>query len=228
MYSCTRKSAQGLAQSLDCSFTTNLKKIDEESDIIIIAVKDDVIPAVVDQLSYLENGKRLFLHTSGSTSLSTLTKTFSKCGIFWPPQSIKKGSKIDMRQTPFMVVAEGNSIKGVSTFAKRISKKVNVVTEEQKSNLHLAAVFANNFTNHFFGIAHDICKKQELDFDLLLPIIKETAAKITSGNPRSLQTGPAIRGDEDTIKNHKRLLKSNPHLKKIYTLLTESIQANLK
>lgn len=228
VYSRTRASAQALAKSLDCSFTTKLAKVDTEADIVLIAVSDDAIAEVANKLVYLEDAKRLFIHTSGSTSLSILSNHFSKCGVFWPPQSLRKEDKIDIKQTPFVLVAEDENVLEIEKFANRISRKVTLLSEDQKSNLHLAAVFSNNFVNHLFSIAFDICQEKGLDFELLLPIIKETTAKIKNNNPSLLQTGPAIRADQKTLKNHLALLKKNKELKKIYSLLSESINPKLK
>lgn len=228
VYSRTRKSALALSKKLDCKYTTSLNKIDTEAEIILIAVSDDAIPEVVKSLSYLENKNRLFVHTSGSTKLAILSKHFTQCGVFWPPQSIRKEQKINIKQTPFVVVAEEASEKDVLQFAKRLSSKITLLSEGQKSKLHMAAVFANNFTNHLFSVAYDICQEENLDFALLYPIIQQTIEKIELGDPSDFQTGPAIRGDLKTIKNHHKLLKGSPELKKIYTLLSKNINPKIK
>ncbi len=228
VYSKTRKSALALAKRLDCTFTTSLKKIDTEADIILIAVSDDAIPEVSTSLSYLEDEKRVFIHTSGSTDLSVLSKHFTKCGVFWPPQSIRKEKKVNIKKTPFVVVAEETSEKEILRFAKRLSTQVTLLSEEQKGKLHLAAVFANNFTNHLLSKAYDICQEEDLDFALLYPIIEQTIEKINLGDPSQFQTGPAIRGDHKTIKAHQKLLQGHSDLKKIYALLSKSINPNLK
>ncbi len=228
VYSKTRKSAQALAKRLKCKFTTRLDKIDAEANIVLIAVSDDAIPKVAKGLSYLEDGKRLFIHTSGNTDLKVLGKYFSNHGIFWPPQSIRKEKNINIQQTPFVVVAKEESTKEVMRFAKKLSKKVSLLNEEQKVQFHLAAVFANNFTNHIFSIAYDICQQQNLDFSLLFPIIQQTIANIEKGNPDDFQTGPAIRGDKKTIQAHQKLLNKNSDVKKIYSLLSKSINSKIK
>ena len=183
VYSKTRKSAQNLAKKLGCKFTTSLNKIDKKADIILIAISDDAIAEVAQSLSYLEDNHKLFIHTSGSIPLSVLSKSFVNCGVFWPPQSIRKEKNISIRQTPFIVVTEQASEKMMMQFAKRLSRKVSLLSEEQKSKLHLAAVFANNFTNHLFSIVYQICEEHNLDFALLYPIIQQTIEKIDQGNP---------------------------------------------
>jgi len=228
VYSRTRKSAGVLAKSLNCSFTTSLDKVNLEADIVLIAVHDDAIEQVAKKLGYLENERRIFIHTSGVTPIAVLEKHFSLCGVLWPPQSIRKENKINIKKTPIIVVANDDSKQGVLLFATRLSRKVKVLTDEQKRNLHLAAVFANNFSNHLFKIAYDICQDQNLDFELLLPIIKETTDKISGIDPALFQTGPAIRGDEKTMKAHLDLLSKNKDLKRIYTIMSKHINPIIK
>ncbi len=228
VYSRTRKSALALSKSLDCKFTTHLSKIDVQVDIVLIAVSDDAIPEVAEQLAYLNDEERLFIHTSGSTPLKVLTKHFLKAGVFWPPQSIKKEDKLKIKKTPFVILAEDHSLAEVQKFAHHISNEVHHLTEEQKSHLHLAAVLANNFTTHLLSLAYDVCDKQGLDFELLKPIIMETTAKISDKDPSLQQTGPAIRGDQKTIDKHLQLLKKHNELKKIYKLISHSINPSIK
>ncbi len=228
VYSKTRTSAQSLAKKLDCKFTTSLQKIDTTADVILIAVSDDAIAEVSKSLSYLEDPHKLFIHTSGSKPLSILSKYFTNCGVCWPPQSIRKEKKINIKMTPFIVVSDLKSEKEMMQFAKRMTTKVTLLSEEQKSRLHLAAVFANNFTNHLFSIVYKMCADHDLDFALLNPIIQQTIEKINQGDPNENQTGPAIRGDQKTIQAHYKLLKENPALKKVYTLLSKSINPKIK
>jgi predicted short-subunit dehydrogenase-like oxidoreductase (DUF2520 family) len=228
VYSRTKKSARDLAFSLHCKSTTRLDKIDKAAHILIIAVTDDALLDVADQLQYLKSEDRLFIHTSGSTSLLALEKYFTKCGVFWPPQSIRKENKINIKKTPFVVVANDDSLKAMKTFASSLTKHVHFLSESQKSHLHLAAVFANNFTTHLLALAYQECKTHEIDFQLLHPIIKETFERITDQNPAHQQTGPAIRGDHKTINRHVKLLKGNKELKRIYTLISENINPKLK
>jgi len=228
VFSRTRTSAAALGKSLGCTTTIKLNRIKLEADIVLIAVHDDAVANVAEALKYLEDGKRLFIHTSGSVPISVLEKNFSLCGVFWPPQTIRKEKKIVLKKTPFVVVANDHSKSEVVKFAKHLSNKIEILSDKQKRSLHLAAVFANNFTNHLFKIAFDICQEQDLDFELLLPIIRETAGKITKEDPSLLQTGPAIRSDKKTITDHLSLLKKDRELKKIYTLLTNNINPSLK
>ena len=228
VYSRTRKSARALASSLDCKSTTHLDKISKEAELVIIAVTDDALLNVAEQLQFLNSEDRLFVHTSGSTSVQVLENNFSKCGVFWPPQSIRKENKVNIKKTPFVVVANNDSLEMMTTFAHHLTKHVHFMSEAQKSHLHMAAVLANNFTTHLLSLAFQQCEEQGVDFHLLHPIIKETFERISDQNPALLQTGPAIRGDYKTIKRHLNLLKGNKELKKIYSLLSENINPKLK
>ena len=123
---------------------------------------------------------------------------------------------------------EGNDDKAkktLSALAKSIAPEAMVeANDEERLKLHVAAVFASNFTNHLYALAENYCRKEKIDFRQLLPLITETALRIKEISPRAAQTGPAIRHDGDTIQKHLDLLKDHPHLKDIYVLLTESIQ----
>ena len=228
VFSRTRKSARELAYSLGCKSTTNLDKINKEADIIIIAVTDDALLDVATQLQYLESKERLFIHTSGSSSVQILERYFSRSGVFWPPQSIRKENKVNIKKTPFVVVANGNSLEMMKSFAYHLTKHVHFLSETQKSHLHLAAVLANNFTTHLLSLAYQECEDQGIDFQLLHPIIRETFERISDQDPALLQTGPAIRGDNKTIQSHLKLVKGNTELKKIYSLLSKSINPKIK
>ena len=228
VYSRTTKSAQALAKSLGCKSTTRIDKISKEADIVLIAVSDDALVDIVKELAYLASEDRLFLHTSGSTPLLILEKHFKNCGVLWPPQSIRKENKISIKNTPFVVVTNEQSNERVLEFAGHVSKYVHTMTEHQKSNLHFAAVLANNFTTHLLSLAYQQCEENNIDFQLLKPIIKETTDRICASDPGLLQTGPAIRGDQKTINRHLKLLDHNKELKKLYTLLTKSINPKIK
>ena len=107
--------------------------------------------------------------------------------------------------------------------AKRISQKVFELNDEQRATAHVTAVMVNNFTNYLFTAADEILEKENLPFDLLRPLILETAHKVQSANPKEMQTGPAARGDEATIERHLQFLEKYPDLKPVYELLTERI-----
>lgn len=194
----------------------NLNKIPIAA-ITIIAVSDDVIPEISAKI---EN--KLVVHTSGNVALNSLINSTKK-GVFYPLQTFSKNRKVNFDDVPFCIEAQNESdLRLLSDLAKSIGKKVFHVTTEQRKSLHVAAVFVNNFTNHLYKIGNDICQKNNVPFEVLQPLILETAQKIAHLSPENAQTGPAKRKDKITIKNHLQLLDKNQQ--EIYKILTKSIQ----
>jgi len=194
----------------------NLESI-PNADITIIAVSDDAIAEVSSKIK-----NPFVVHTSGACALNELKNTTKK-GVFYMLQTFSKEKKFKFNEVPFCIETQGNEDKKtLEKLAKSIGKKIYTVDSEQRKALHVAAVFVNNFTNHMYKIGNDICKEYQVPFEVLQPLIIETAIKNESLSPEKSQTGPAIRNDKKTIKNHLNLL--NTQQKKIYTLITKSIQ----
>ncbi|WP_026707388.1 Rossmann-like and DUF2520 domain-containing protein [Flavobacterium frigidarium] len=195
-----------------------------EADLYIIAVSDDAIESVSSELLFKN---RLVAHTSGSVPLTILNNNNRKA-VFYPLQSFTKGAAVDFRTIPLCLEAE-NSIdfQMLSKVGKLISDHATAINSQQRKALHVAAVFANNFSNHLYQIANDICKENQVPFSILKPLIQETAKKIVTLDPEQAQTGPANRNDQITINAHEAFIKDDNQLK-IYKLLTESIQHNGK
>lgn len=188
-----------------------------KADITIIAVSDDAIAEVSSKIK-----NSLVVHTSGACSINDLKNTTNK-GVFYMLQTFSKDKKVDFNEVPFCLEAENKKDEDqLKELAKLIGKKIYTVNSEQRKALHVAAVFVNNFTNYLYKIGNDICKEHQVAFDILLPLIKETASKIKTLSPEKAQTGPAIRNDKTTIKNHLDLL--NKEQQKIYKIITKSIQ----
>jgi predicted short-subunit dehydrogenase-like oxidoreductase (DUF2520 family) len=167
--------------------------------------------------------KGTVVHTSGSVAMSTLKK-FASHGVFWPLQSFSQSRPVTI--TAYPICLEGSSkevVEALMECAGGINKNAYVLSSEQREIVHLAAVFANNFSNHMFTVADDLLKKNKLTFDLVRPLILETAFKAMDMTPAEAQTGPAIRGDKKTIAHHEKMLKSNASLEKMYKRLTKSI-----
>lgn len=190
-----------------------------DADVYIIAVKDEAIPEVAEKIS---EKNALVVHTSGSVAMEELAK-FNNYGIFYPLQSFSKNKDVKFRNIPICIEANSDeNLEILREIGLMISEKVFEVNSEQRKALHLSAVFVNNFTNHLFTIAADYCEKNELPFDILRPLIKETFAKIDSIPPYSAQTGPALREDHETIEAHLEMLDDDQKI--VYKTLTESIQ----
>ncbi len=192
----------------------------KEADVYILAVSDDVISKLSSKLP-IQN--KLVVHTSGSVGLHDLDKKHRR-GVFYPLQTFSKEVDIDFANVPVCLEAtDKNDLKTLKSLAKEIGSTSYKVNTEQRKSLHLAAVFANNFTNQLYRIAHEITESQGTEFNILKPLILETAKKIQTISPYMAQTGPAKRNDQKTIKKHLKLLE-DPHHKEIYELLTVSIR----
>ena len=206
----SKTNAKVLAQKLNADFETDIGKI-KQANFAIIAVNDDVIAAVTSKIENMP-----FAHTSGSVSIE-------KAGVFYPLQTFSKEVFLDVKEVPFCISAEDKVFETtLLEVANSISNKVFQINERQRKVLHLAAVFACNFSNQMYVIAEDVLKKSDLDFEMLKPLIAETANKIKEQNPQKAQTGPAKRKDLQTIKNQIDLLEDED-LKYIYKLITDQI-----
>ncbi len=213
-------SANTLAKILNCDFTSDLNKINTHADIYIIAVKDDAIVEVAKQLHLKD---KIVVHTSGSISMENVRASSKNYGVFYPLQTFSKGKKVNFLKIPICLEANNSStFKVLETLAKSISNDVQKTNSEQRKNIHIAAVFACNFSNHMYTIAEEILKSNKLSIDILKPLIEETAKKIKKNSPAEMQTGPAIRGDKKIMKAHSKLI-TNKKQKQIYQLISSSI-----
>ncbi len=189
------------------------------ADVYIIAISDDAISEFSSQLP-LKN--KIVVHTSGSISLQSLQNLGNK-GVFYPLQTFSKNHKVNFNEIPICIEAENrNDFSLLKKLANSISDKVYPIDSSQRKYLHVSAVFTNNFVNQLYKIGNDICNQNDIPFEVLQPLILESAKKIATNNPTDIQTGPAYRDDQKTISNHLELLSGDE--KKIYKLLTESIQ----
>ncbi|MDJ0645585.1 MAG: DUF2520 domain-containing protein [Flavobacteriaceae bacterium] len=198
--------------------TTELNKL-ATADVYIIAISDDAVAALSSRLP-LTNA--LVVHTSGSVSMDALSTTNRK-GVFYPLQTFSKDADVDFKDVPVCIEAEENEdLILLEKLASAISDSVYFIDSTQRKSLHLAAVVVNNFVNHLYHIGYEICQEHQVPFEILAPLIRETAKKIETIAPIKAQTGPAKRNDEKTIDAQLAML-SEKH-KKIYRQITESIK----
>jgi len=199
--------------------STNFENI-ADADVYIIAVSDSAIPIIS---KYLTSKEGFVVHTAGSVSIDILSE-HHRYGVFYPLQTFSKERKVDMNSVPFCLEAHDEAdLDLLKRMAGVLSKKNFEVDSPQRKSLHLAAVFVNNFTNHLYQIGKEICDEKELPFNILHPLIRETADKLEQLSPYDAQTGPARRRDFTTIEKHLKQLK-NPVHKKVYEVLSESIE----
>lgn len=221
VYSHTSANAQALADVVSAQAIDTIDHIASDADLYFIAVKDSAIPEIVRQLPQSISG--IVVHSSGATSIEILQK-FGKSGVIYPPQSISKEVALDLSLIPFGI--EGTDTETTETllqFIKSIAPKSFLCNSQQRMALHLSAVLVNNFPNALYQMAETILNKENLSFDLLKPIILETAQKVQNHSPKHVQTGPAARNDLNTINNHLQFLSYSKELSQIYQHLTDFI-----
>lgn len=216
------ENAQALAAQVNANAIEELADFaSDNSDIILIAVKDDAIEVVVDKLG---GYRGIVAHTSGSVSLAVLNN-FENFGVFYPLQTFSKYKEVDFNKVPMCLEANNTAtLAQLKSLASILSKQQSEVDSEQRKILHLAAVFACNFPNYLYGIAQQLLAEHQLDFDLIRPLIAETANKVQNDLPVNVQTGPAVRNDEQTLLKHEGLLAQHPEWLTIYKLLSEQIK----
>ena len=223
VYSRTKESASVLAKKLSTIFTTSLDELDGDADLYIVAIKDAVIQELIPSIV---KGKKdaLFVHTSGSMSINLWEGHTDNYGVLYPMQTFSKQREVDFLQVPFFI--EANNEEGINylkTLANKLSHKVYEVTSEQRKYLHIAAVFACNFTNHMYAVCDRLLNEQNLPFEVMLPLIDETARKVHELQPKDAQTGPAIRYDVNVINSHMEMLADKPEVQEIYEKISKNI-----
>ena len=221
VWSRTAENAVELAIRLNCQYTNDLSLINSDSDIYIISVTDKAIEPVLAGRFW---GAKLVVHTSGSTPMKLLSPYCENFGVFYPFQTFSKAKKVDFDQIPVCLEANTpQNLEILKDLAKSISQNVQLINSEQRQQIHVAAVFACNFVNHFYLIGEGLLREKGIGFDILKPLILETAAKIVDLSPESVQTGPAIRNDKDVINKHLTLLKNRPDLQILYQQISDRI-----
>lgn len=211
-----------LALEIGADSITEISSISSETDIVIIAVNDDGIKSVVSQITI--NPNKLILHTSGTTPLSVLEKYSSNCGVLYPLQTFSKTVEVDFSIIPLCIEGSNpDALNQTKALATQLSKNVNEVNSQQRALLHISAVFACNFTNHFYYIAQQILESNGLNFDLLRSLIQETTDKVMLNKPSEVQTGPAKRNDEQTMQKHVVILQTLPNWQELYEKLSQDI-----
>ena len=203
----------------------SLEQLDSNVDMALLVVSDKAIEEVAKSVA-LQLPEALIVHTSGSTHIAKITQFHDRAGVFYPLQTFSFESQIDWQSTPIFVEAtQPEDLKQLTQIAKELSQKVYEYDSAQRLSLHLAAVFACNFSNYCYDVAKQVVDAQKVDFNLLYPLILETAKKATLNAPKTVQTGPAMRGDHNIIQMHQNMLAEagREDLSQTYTLLSEQI-----
>lgn len=213
---------QALAKNVNAAFCTKVNEL-LPVDVLIIAVKDDAIRDVAASVSLPDT---IVAHTSGTQSITEISHYHTPAGVFYPLQTFTGFTPVDITQVPLLLEAnDEKTLQALMALAKSITPKAHVMDEQQRQWIHVAAVFANNFTNHMYSVSEQLLALHNLPFEVLKPLIQQTASNALQQSPESLQTGPAVRNDMLTIDKHLHLLADHQRLQKIYEVLTESILA---
>lgn len=243
VFSRTMQSAETLASLLDAEPLTDIAQVRDDADVYIFSVKDSALVQLVAQLCRHEadglgedgavnalrkakkgEHERVFLHTAGSMPMSVFKGMAQHYGVLYPMQTFSKQREVDFNIIPCFVEANDEfAQKQIEGLAREISGRVYQLSSEDRKYLHLSAVFACNFANHCYAISQELLEEHGIPFDVMLPLINETAAKVHEMKPKDAQTGPAVRYDENVIGKQSKLLENHPHFKKVYDSMSKSI-----
>lgn len=214
--------ADVLANVVNAKATNDLNNITEENDIIVIATNDKSIEEVVQEFHF---SNTILLHTAGSVNKNILEKNAKNFGVLYPIQSLRKAMDINT-SIPFLIDGNNDLAKEkIEALAKSISDKVELGDDDKRLKLHTAAVFACNFVNYMYLQSANFCNKNDINFNLLQPLIEETALRLRTHHPKDVFTGPAVRKDIATIEKHLQQLASNPTAQALYKQLSEMIMS---
>lgn len=229
VYSRKISKAKRLAKNIKCQAIQKIEDISTEANLYILAVPDSAIEKVAADLSQKISTPKLVVHTSGATPSTVLKPYFKNYGIFYPLQTFSIARKVDFENIPICV--DSNLKKHrilLEKLGQHISQNVHQINDRERAILHVAAVFVNNFSNNLFTIGEKITSTENLPFDILKPLIKETVEKISHHSPSDMQTGPAKRGDHTTIELHLKYLENNfPEFIEVYQTMTRNINSNI-
>lgn len=222
VFSRTMQSAETLASLLDAEPLTDMAQVRDDADVYIFSVKDSALEQLISQLCGGE--KKVFLHTAGSMPMSVFRGKALHYGVLYPMQTFSKQREVDFSIIPCFIEANDEfALKQIVGLAGQISHRVYQLSSEDRKYLHLSAVFACNFANHCYAASQELLQQHGIPFDVMLPLIDETAAKVHGMTPKEAQTGPAVRYDENVIGKQIQLLENQPYFQKIYDCMSKSI-----
>lgn len=223
VYSRTSSSAQKLATELGATPITDAVNLSSSAEVYIMAVTDS---AIAEMIPIVCKGReqQVFLHTAGSIPMDAFKGMALHYGVLYPVQTFSKERSVDFHSIPCLIEANDEYTANIATsLATSVSQYVMQADSEQRKYVHLAAVFACNFANHCYALAAEVLAKEGIAFDILLPLIEETAQKVKEMSPVEAQTGPAVRYDENVIREQSKLLSCSPLMKDIYERMSMSI-----
>ena len=222
VYSRSLDSAKILGEKLHAPCTQQIEDVVAHADLYLFAVKDSALPEIVKAFPPVDG---LPVHTAGSVPMDVFAGHFDRYGVMYPMQTFSKTRRVSFENIPLFIEANNRDDEDrLEKIASIFSSKVIRLSSEKRRQLHVAAVFACNFTNYLYTVAARILEEHDLPFDLLIPLIRETAAKVEAIHPAEAQTGPAVRNDKNLIDKHLEMLGSHPDQQELYRILSEHIR----
>ena len=223
VYSRTEESARTLGELLEAEWLTDIKALRDEADVYIFSVKDSVLCELITEVCK-GRGDKLFLHTAGSMPMSCFEGKAQHFGVFYPMQTFSKAKDVCFENIPVFIEGDSSETEEViRSLANMLSKRVITLSSADRKYLHLAAVWACNFTNYCYSVASDILSEHGIPFDVMLPLINETTEKIQKISPKEAQTGPAVRGDKNVMGQQLELMSDRADLQELYKMLSKGI-----
>ena len=222
VYSPTRQHAQELAAKLSCGSCDHIDEIDKNADLYILSIKDDALSNLAATICH-DRPEAVFIHTAGSVPMDIFKPYARRYGVLYPMQTFSKHRQVDFRPIPcFIEGSDEQTLLQIRALAERISDKVVEADSAKRRQLHLAAVLACNLTNHCYRLAERVLQEAQIDWQLFLPLIDETAKKVSEMSPKEAQTGPMVRYDVNVMNRQIELLPDE-RTRQIYRLMAESI-----
>ena len=214
--------AEELANEISVKATDDVEEVNRFNGVIVFCIPDHAIP---DFTSRLENSDSIYIHTSGSLNISVFEKRLIHRGVFYPLQTFRKNKPYrEFKDIPVLIESSTSQVDSMLHFwASAIQSKVYEIDSFQRMKIHVAAVFACNFSNHMVSISRQIIEENNHDYEMLRPLLTETLTNILKFDTREIQTGPAIRKDMDTIDKHSESLAEHPEWADLYSLISKSI-----
>ena len=223
VYSRTAEHAQALAEGSDgAAWTTSAEAVRTDADVYVFSLSDD---ALADVASRVPTNDGLWLHTAGSVPMDVFRGRAHRYGVLYPLQTFSRDRSVDFHRVPCFVEGCTSEVTDeVRALAEQLSDEVHALPSDRRAYLHLAAVFACNFTNHMYALADEIVRAQGIDGAVLRPLIDETAAKIHRLTPREAQTGPAVRCDRAVMERQAAMI-TDPEVRQLYEAISRGIYA---
>lgn len=223
VWSRTMENARKLTCRLNTAATDDVAEIATDADFYIFSVTDDALPHVISEVC-ARSSKGIFLHTAGSMSMKLFAPYVRRYGVLYPMQTFSKAKDVDFSSIPCFVEASDElTLDCIRNLANVLTARVYELTEEQRGKLHIAAVFACNFSNCCFAMAAKLLRSNGIDFDVMLPLIDEMVDKVHVMDPVDAQTGPAARGDTAVMAAHMQRLNASPDMQRIYEIMSATI-----